>query len=237
MFNRPHHQRVLKLLHSFNSALLQEAQCYFAGGTAIVLSLGEYRESVDIDFLCASTDGYRLLRNTISSHGLGAILNEPVKHLREVRADRDGIRTFLEVDGTPIKVEIVREGRIDIIGSMHPVFGLPTISREDMYAEKLLANTDRGNDRSTWSRDIIDLARMVNQWGGIPAESWGKVIGAYGESAERAYQNSVAMISDRGYLLSCLRNMHMNEDMVDHIPAILGNLQTEARQDRDCADL
>jgi len=26
--------------------------CLFGGGTALVLQLGEYRESVDIDFLC-----------------------------------------------------------------------------------------------------------------------------------------------------------------------------------------
>ncbi|GBU15177.1 hypothetical protein AwPolaro_05550 [Polaromonas sp.] len=38
MFERPHHQRIDKLLHSFNSELLQEAECFFGGGTAIVVS-------------------------------------------------------------------------------------------------------------------------------------------------------------------------------------------------------
>src|SRR5260363_28877 len=37
MFNRPHHQRIAKLLHAFNRPLLQEARCFFGGGTAIVL--------------------------------------------------------------------------------------------------------------------------------------------------------------------------------------------------------
>ncbi|RJG02238.1 nucleotidyl transferase AbiEii/AbiGii toxin family protein [Noviherbaspirillum sedimenti] len=117
MFKRPHHQRVAKVLHAFNRDLLQEAECYFGGGTAIVLSLDEYRESVDIDFLCASNDGYRLLRNTVSQD-LGQLLTEPIKHLREVRADRYGIRTVLEVDGIPIKVEMVSEGRIAIEGGL-----------------------------------------------------------------------------------------------------------------------
>jgi hypothetical protein len=54
MFERPHHQRIATLLQAFDADLLLQANCYFAGGTAIVLSLGEYRESLDVDFLCAS---------------------------------------------------------------------------------------------------------------------------------------------------------------------------------------
>ena len=115
MFNRPHHQRIAKVLKAFNCDLLQEAECYFAGGTAIVLSLNEYRESLDIDFLCASNQGYRLLRNTVTSE-LNTLLNTPVKHLREVRADRYGIRTVLEVANIAIRVEVVSEARISIHG-------------------------------------------------------------------------------------------------------------------------
>ncbi|GAB2878015.1 hypothetical protein GCM10027277_54270 [Pseudoduganella ginsengisoli] len=59
-------------------------------------------------------DGYRALRNTITNASLGDILTQPVELAREVRADRYGIRTFVRVDGTPIKFEIVSEGRIDI---------------------------------------------------------------------------------------------------------------------------
>lgn len=35
--------------------------------------------------------------------------------MRQVRTDRYGIRTILEVDGTPIKVEFVREDRIQLL--------------------------------------------------------------------------------------------------------------------------
>lgn len=221
MFSRPHHQCIEKLLPNFNRELLQEAQCFFGGGTAVVLLLGEYRESVDIDFLCASKQGYRLLRNTVSQNGLGALLKQPVKHLREVRADFYGIRTFLEVEGQPIKIEIVNEGRIDLSGELHPVLNVPTLCREDMFAEKLLANTDRGCDKSVFSRDIIDLAMMMAQWGAIPAKSWQKVRDAYGESADKAFQGAVAMMSDRDYLASCLRKMHMDEALLERIPTIL----------------
>jgi len=51
MFKRPHHQRIDRILHAFKPEILEEACCLFGGGTAIALSLDEYRESVDIDFL------------------------------------------------------------------------------------------------------------------------------------------------------------------------------------------
>ena len=62
MFKRVRHQVIHKLLQAFNREILQEAECFFGGGTAIVLLLNEYRESVDIDFLCSSRAGFRLLR-------------------------------------------------------------------------------------------------------------------------------------------------------------------------------
>ena len=49
MFERPHHRRVAEALSALDADLLDEARCFFGGGTAIVLALGEYRESVDID--------------------------------------------------------------------------------------------------------------------------------------------------------------------------------------------
>ena len=91
MFKRDHHNRIQTLLSALNTDFLKQNGCYFGGGTAIVLALDEYRESVDIDFLCASQDGYRELRNTIDNGSLGAIFARPVELARDVRADRYGI--------------------------------------------------------------------------------------------------------------------------------------------------
>jgi hypothetical protein len=165
MFERDHHNRIQTLLSALNTDFLSRNQCFFGWGTAIVLALDEYRESVDIDFLCASQEGYCELRNTIDNTSLGAIFSRPVDLVRDVRADRYGIRTFLRVDDIPVKFEIVSEGRIQIEGAMDPRTGVPTLSRVDMYAEKLLANTDRYIDKAVASRDIIDLAMMVGHWG------------------------------------------------------------------------
>jgi len=223
MFKRAHHNRIQTLLTALDADFLNRNGCFFGGGTAIVLALGEYRESVDIDFLCASQDGYRELRNTITNVSLGAIFARPVELAREVRADRYGIRTFLLSDGVPVKFEIVSEGRIPIEGLVDPVTGVPTLSRSDMYAEKLLANADRYNDKAVASRDIIDLAMMIGHWGRIPPEAWGKARKAYGASVDQAWQAAVDLVGERGHLAQCLQKMHMAPALADRIPDLLRN--------------
>jgi len=227
MFNRPHHQRIYKLLQSLDSQLFSKAECYFAGGTAIVLLLDEYRESVDADFLCSSPDGYRLLRNAVFERGLNGLINQPLIALRDVRADRYGIRTFVEIDGAPLKFEIVNEGRIALSGQNSSAFGVPLLSRADMYAEKLLANADRFNDKSVLSRDIIDIAMMIRYWGNVPDEAWAKASNAYGDSARKAYDKAIKLVSDRQYLASCLGKLSMDLNLVDQICVSLGRIENE----------
>ena len=57
MFERPHHQRIARVLESLDARLLLKNRCLFGGGTAIALAHGEYRESLDIDLICSSIDG------------------------------------------------------------------------------------------------------------------------------------------------------------------------------------
>ena len=128
-----------------------------------MLLLDEYRESGDVDFLTASKEGYKVLCNTLTEQSLGTILQLPVKWLRDVRADRDGLRTFLEWEGVPIKVEIVFEARIEIASAYNEKLGVPVLALDDFYAEKLLANCDRRLDRSTANRDVIDLAMLMKE--------------------------------------------------------------------------
>jgi hypothetical protein len=137
---------------------LSRAGCYFGGGTLLTMTLGEYRESRDIDFLCSSRDGFKLLRETITNRSLGAIFSQSIGLARDVRADRDGIRTFLEIGDVLIKFEIILEGRIDLEGAVDKTLGVPALSRECAIAEKFLANADRGLDESTLARDLVDLS-------------------------------------------------------------------------------
>lgn len=224
MFKRPHHQRVWQLLQSLNAPLLSETCTYFGGGTAIVLQLDEYRESVDVDLMCADADGYRLLRNTVNDNNLGALLTKAWPLTRGVRADRYGIRAFCEVDGVPVKLEIVREDRIALAGTDVPAWPVRGLTPLHLYAEKLLANTDRWADRSTASRDLIDLAMMVGHWGPIPTDAWHLAREAYGQSVDVAWGKSVAHLLANTRLATCLAAMAMDERFADPITQALNSV-------------
>ncbi|MBY0244111.1 MAG: nucleotidyl transferase AbiEii/AbiGii toxin family protein [Sphingobacteriaceae bacterium] len=221
MYNRPRHQAIDKILKSFNSAALRNANCYFAGGTAISLLLDEFRESVDIDFLCSSAEGYRFIRNVVSSNSLGELVSEPIKYLREIRTDRDKVSTFVESDGIPVKIEIVREGRIEIHGEYDNKMMIPLLSKEDLFAQKLLANADRGLDRQSKSRDIIDISAMLEGWGEIPDISWNKAVNAYGNQIAYHLAKSVQLIHDRDHLRDCIIALDMDEEWLVKAPRIL----------------
>ncbi|MBT2143281.1 MULTISPECIES: nucleotidyl transferase AbiEii/AbiGii toxin family protein [unclassified Rhodanobacter] len=228
MFERPRHQKVAKLLRSMDGELLTQAKCYFGGGTAITLKLGEYRESVDINFLCSDKDGYRLLRNAITPPTLGAALRSPVKHLRDVRTQRDKISTFLEVDGVPVRVEFVLEGRIAIDGALDPDLGVPVLARDGMYAEKLLANADPGplTDEPRPDR----LGYHDPGVGPIPPGALKKAEGAYGRSTYDHFDRGLEQLRDDRYRDECLKAMAMTPSLGAGIIATLDEQQS--RQSR-----
>ena len=224
MFSHPHHQRILQLLSALNAEFLRQSECYFGGGTAIVMLLSEYRESRDVDFLCSSIEGYRAIRNVVFDHGLKGLFRESIKELRDARSDQYGVRSVLEVAGEGISFEIVREGRIHLTGEDTPNLPIQTLTRVDLFAEKLLANTDRFNDEAVHSRDLIDLAMMIEGWGRIPVEAWHKVKIAYGASAVQALAKGIDFLARPKYFESCCEKLKLDERCK---PLILPTLKRE----------
>jgi hypothetical protein len=196
-FARPRHGTVAAALAALDPAFLGACRCWFGGGTRIVLELDEYRESEDIDLLCSSLAGYRALRSTISDHSLGRIAARPLLLAREVRADRYGIRTVLEVDKAKLRLEIVLEGRIALAGGGDIGLGVPCLSRADCFAEKLLANADRWHDDAVLSRDIIDLSFMIERWDAAEAAAGAALARrAYGDLVDRAVREAAQRLLD-----------------------------------------
>jgi len=213
MYERLHHRHVERVLLSLDDVLLARRRCYFGGGTAIALAHGEFRESVDIDFLIADAEGYRGLRDDVRrAEGLtgvtrpGALLTVA----RDVRIDQYGIRTFIDVDGVLIKVEFVREARIDFDppDEMTRIGGVLRLSDRDLAARKLLANADRWADDSVFSRDLIDLAMMD-----LPRREMQKAKAKAGQaysSIERDLRAAVdALGRRRGRLERCLHALQV----------------------------
>ena len=212
-YSRARHNTVDKVLSRMNSDFLQRAKCFFGGGTRIVLELNEYRESADIDFLCSDRDGYRELRSTIAPDSLGAIASAPIELLRDVRADQYGIRTVLRIDDEPIKFEIVNEARIDLSGVLIDRLHVPCLDRASCFAEKVLANDDRGLDESVSNRDVIDIAYMIEAWGTRAfVDGVSKARDAYGKGAEASLRASAQrLLEKKTYFKKCVTSLGITD--------------------------
>jgi Nucleotidyl transferase AbiEii toxin, Type IV TA system len=216
MFERPHHQRIAHVLSALDSSVLAQNACWFGGGTCIALKFGEYRESVDIDFLVSDPAGYRELRQLLTGlDGLASITRRgamPLELLREVRADQYGIRTQVRMDGHAIKFEIVREARI-LFQEPEPqdqIAGVKTLTLLDLAASKMLANSDRQADDGVFSRDIIDLAMMDLK---LPQlrQALEKATEAYGTTISKDLAKAIDRMQNRqGWLDRCMQAMAMD---------------------------
>ena len=196
---------------AMNVELLVRSRCLFGGGTAIALALDEYRESMDIDFLCSSRDGYRLLRSALFHNGFRTLFPKTtdVEQLRDIRSDQYSIGTVIGIKGQPIRLEIMRESRIDLEKPTQRILGIPTLTRTDRFCEKLMANADRYADRGSNSRDIIDLSMMMARWGDIPEQAWEKARLAYGDIVDLSFSKAIDMIRDPDWLSKCVAEMGM----------------------------
>ena len=180
-FTRPHHRRVEAVLRMLNAGRLHDLQCYFGGGTAISLQLGEYRESIDIDFLCKSR-GFHEIHRGVYLEGVRFLFSRAPRLASETRRGRDAIRCAIDLEdgGKPIKFEIIQEGYLQSLEAGDPVCGVTCLSKADSIACKLMANADRGLDPAHQFRDFIDAAVASNAWKGEAPGGFEKAISAYG---------------------------------------------------------
>jgi hypothetical protein len=172
---------------------------------------GEYRQSVDIDFLVSSKPGYSDLRQ-LAGAGLRTLFKDntlPFAQNRDVRIDQYGIRTMLEVVGREIKFEIVLEGRIELDppGPKDTVCGIATLSPLDMATSKLLANSDRWYDDGTFNRDLIDLA-MMKPSRKLLTTAVTKAEAAYGKAILNDLAKAIDRVKNRnGWLERCMQTL------------------------------
>lgn len=215
MFEREHHRDVALVLQSLEPLVLAQRHCFFGGGTTMALRYGEYRESVDIDFLVSDRAGYRELRQMLGGvHGLDPLLRKGMKLelAREVRTDQYGIRTHVRSGGSVVKFEIMLEGRIELAapGEEDRICGVQTLSALDLSTEKLLANADRWADDSVFSRDLIDLAMQGADQELLKA-ACAKAEGSYGAAVRQSLAKAVQSLRNRPHRLDeCMKALSMN---------------------------
>lgn len=209
-FTREHHRVIAVALGCLNAPMLRQARCYFAGGTALAMRFGEYRESIDIDFIVADEDCYRTLRTACRGpRGFTALTvpGQRVVAAGGLRIDQYGIRTRLSVAGVPVKFEIVREGRITLAdpGPGDEVLGIATATVPDLVATKLLANADRWTDPTVFNRDIIDLA-MIRADRTTLTQGLRTATTAYGPAVAGDAQAAISWLLDRDHAIDRSRH-------------------------------
>ena len=123
-----------------------------------------------------------------------------------------GIRTFLRVDGQPVKFEVIFEGRIPLTGEARSPFPVEVLARPSCFAEKLLANADRGRDASANARDLIDLAFMAAHWPGEDLRAgMATAQSAYGDAVRRELDAVLSSMNDADYRQRCLDALSVSD--------------------------
>ncbi|CAD5921777.1 hypothetical protein PCC9214_00706 [Planktothrix tepida] len=231
--------KIIAVLHQLNTNFLQDCHAYFGGGTFICLNYGEYRLSKDIDFLCSTGSGYRLLRQSLGPNKYNALFNTQnnITFHQEIQANQYGIRFPLLIEETLIKFEIIMEGRIELEAPDFPQWSsVPCLSLIDCFAEKLLANADRWIDSSVESRDLIDLA-VLRFNASIPPQAIAKSEAAY--PVIKPLKEAIANFQQKpNYRDKCFQSLRINNpvtiiDGLDLLAVDFGLEPTE-RTFREC---
>lgn len=175
-----HHQIIESALSNFNADFFCKNNILFGGGTRIALELDEFRESVDIDFLCPDRKSYRAVREQVTNVTLGDLVKEDFDYAREIRADRDGVRTVIRYKNTLIKLEFVSFDSYELSHEWNPEnCPVPVIDQVSCFYTKLLANSDR--KLIAPYKDIFDILAMYQAWGSIPEAAIGLAENHYGK--------------------------------------------------------
>lgn len=227
---RTHHQLIWDALSHFDSSYLEANNILFGGGTRIALELGEYRESTDIDFFCAGRSSYRAVRSQTTNSSLGHVLNEnsELEFLRDIRAGRDAIRTYVRTPGgdTPIKLELSHFDTCHIARDWRDaLFNVPVVDSTTCFTMALINNADRFNDPNR--KDIFDLCMMRREWGEIPAEAWENADRTYGFPAIfQGLYGALSKLMDESdsAIATAVDSLKMEEDLANELVADISEL-------------
>jgi hypothetical protein len=218
IFKLDHHNKILTILESLDSNVLRKSIAYFGGGTLLALDFGEYRCSKDIDFICSvSSSGYKHLRTVVFDGGYKALFRDQIRtQVGRGTADQYGIRMLINVDGQPIKTEIIAEVRFELDPPRYPEWSpVACLSLSDCFTAKLLANSDRFMDDSVESRDLIDLA-VLRLHSPIPPVAIAKAEKAY--EVMRPLKLAIQRFQERdAYREQCFHSLQIDNFQIPKI--------------------
>lgn len=212
-FIRPEHEIIREVLAEMNHKRLLENKCYFAGSTAVVLRLDEYRLACDLEFLCASSDGYREIRNALIAEGPRALFSAAISRARRTKLDEFGIRMSVLHKEQRINFAVIREARVAVEGMTDEGLQVPALTTSDMFTQKLLANADHCYERKLSYRDAIDLGCLILAHKTVPDEALAKAVRAYGPDIQRKTVGIVNHLLNDNKVCRAATALQMDEDI------------------------
>ncbi len=213
-----HHKIIESALNNFNADFFSKNSIVFGGGTRIALELDEYRESIDIDFLCPNKMSYRAVREQVTNISLGELVVDEFIYVREIRADRDAVRTVIKHRDVNIKLEFVSFDDYDLKSLVPDTkFPIPYLDQVSCFYTKLLANADR--KLVPPYKDIFDILAMYKVWGSIPKLAIELAENHYGKKIiiPNLIQSLEAIVENPESYLSSTRNVRMKENWANDI--------------------
>lgn len=212
------HQIIESALNEFNADFFCANNIVFGGGTRIALELGEFRESVDIDFLCPNRDSYRAVREQVMNTTLGLLVKKDFTYVRDIRADRDAVRTIISHKGIKIKLEFVSFDNYDLKSCFDTTkFPVPFLDKTSCFYTKLLANADR--KLVSPYKDILDIIAMYKAWGNIPNEAIKLAENRYGKKVivPSLIESINALIKNEKEYEKVAKGLKMKEEWIQDI--------------------
>ncbi|TMS80556.1 nucleotidyl transferase AbiEii/AbiGii toxin family protein [Pseudoalteromonas sp. S554] len=237
-FKRQHHIKIQKLLNCFNSEYLEKNNILFGGGTRISLELNEFRESIDVDFLCPSLESYKAVRSQVTNVGFGDLLKTKLNLVKEIRINRDAVRAVVLIEDTPIKLELVNINGYNLKPDTNKPFGVPMVNRDGCFLTKALAHSDR--QYSPDNKDMFDILMMSKVWG-KPADSvWENCERIYGKAPKQDLikqlkslnhdSGKLLKVADSGANLSIDRNL-IRDLLLNESKELLSYLSNEPKKE------
>lgn len=213
-----HHQVISSALQQFNKNFLSENNIIFGGGTRIALEIDEYRESIDIDFLCPNKESYRSVREQVTNTSLGKLVQKDFSYPRDIVFDRYAVRSYIVHKDVQIKLEFVSfdNYKLEWVEDT-TLFPVPFLDKESCFYTKLLANSDR--KMVLPYKDILDLLAMRIRWGEIPVNAIDLSIEHYGrESIVSGLIMALEDIIDKpSKYLSCATDLSISPSWADKL--------------------
>jgi len=158
---------------ALNRPFLEAHQMLFAGGTLASMRYGEYRESLDLDFLCSDKRAFNDFRANFREAG-------DLKYARDSRITKDRVQSWIDIgEDTPLKADFFYEERMTPTPDRFN--GVLCLDPASMMGCKLMACSDRGVETGSEGKDATDII-AIDLYAPPKTfeEGWKKAKDAYG---------------------------------------------------------